>query len=339
MLVDGPARPLFQWEHVGTARSGRGQVLVLVVLGMVALLAMSAIVVDGGNAWAQQRGTQNGTDASAEAGAVVLVQMLSGANTSWTAVQWDTAVNSAVTATAGTSQNNLTTIKAYYTDINGNLVTCDGVTTTDSTQAAVVGACANGVPTGAQGVDAQGTRTFKTYLAGVIGLTSITTPATATAVAGALQSTSSAVLPVTFPVSIDNCDNTGAIVPGTGLWPVVDPAAADASNEAIVPLCKVAPGAVGWPDLGAGTLPRRISNAAELDGESPELAPDQSRESQQCRYGDELVRRQSCPVADVRWNLQEPAVGDYAGRLCKSGGRRIRQQYVVPHPLLPDVPA
>ncbi len=259
MLVDGPARPLFQWEHVGTARSGRGQVLVLVVLGMVALLAMSAIVVDGGNAWAQQRGTQNGTDASAEAGAVVLVQMLSGANTSWTAVQWDTAVNSAVTATAGTSQNNLTTIKAYYTDINGNLVTCDGVTTTDSTQAAVVGACANGVPTGAQGVDAQGTRTFKTYLAGVIGLTSITTPATATAVAGALQSTSSAVLPVTFPVSIDNCDNTGAIVPGTGLWPVVDPAAADASNEAIVPLCKVAPGAVGWLDLGAGTLAQQIT--------------------------------------------------------------------------------
>lgn len=243
-------------------RSAYGQVLVLVALGLVALLAMAAIVIDGGNAWVQQRGTQNGTDSASEAGAVVLVQMLAATNPSWTSSQWDAAVADAVTTAASNTQNNLTSIKGYYTDVSGNLLTTSGTTATDLTNAAVVGA--GTVPTGAQGVRALGTRTFNAYLAGIIGITNLTTPADATTVAGALggicaASDGCAVVPVTVPVIVDTCAGNGVMVPGTGPWPLVAPADASGANEAIVPLCKNGPGAVGWLDLGAGNLSQQIT--------------------------------------------------------------------------------
>ena len=221
---------------------------------------VAAIVVDGGNAWVQQRATQNGTDAASEAGAVILVQKLAGTNPAWTVAQWDAAISGAVTAAASSSQNNLTSITAYYTDVAGNLLTGAGTTTTDPAQAALVGG--GSVPAGAQGVMARGARTFSSYLAGVIGLTSFTTPANATAVAGALggicsASDGCAVVPVTYPVAIDTCAGNGTMIPGTDPWPLVSPANATASNEAIVPLCKNGPGAVGWLDLGGGTCPSR----------------------------------------------------------------------------------
>ena len=53
-----------------TARSEQGQVLVIVAVGLLAMIAMVALVVDGGHAWGQQREAQNGADASSEAGAV-----------------------------------------------------------------------------------------------------------------------------------------------------------------------------------------------------------------------------------------------------------------------------
>ncbi len=241
------------------ARREHGQVLVLVVLGMVGMLAMAAIVVDGGNAWAQQRATQNGADSAAEAGAVVLVQQMSGSNPTWTNAQWDSAVNTAVSAAASGAQNNLSSLQAYYTDVNGNLLTSGGATTADPTDAAVVGAGA--VPTGAAGVQTQGDRTFNTYFAGVIGLSHITTPASATAVAGVLVGISGTpVLPVTFPVTISTCSGSSNLVPGQAPWPIVDPAHANASNEAIVPLCKTGPGSVGWLDLGgSSTLAGQIT--------------------------------------------------------------------------------
>ena len=233
--------------------------LVLVVLGMIGMLAMAAIVVDGGNAWAQQRATQNGADSAAEAGAVVLVQQLSGANPTWTNAQWDSAVAGAVNAAASSAQNNLTSMQAYYTDVNGNLLTSAGAAATDVTQAAVVGAGI--MPTGAAGVQAQGGRTLNTYFAGVIGLTHITTPASATAVAGVLVGIlGTAVLPVTFPVTISTCSGSSSLVPGQVPWPIVDQATANASNEAIVPLCKTGPGSVGWLDLGgSSTLAGQIT--------------------------------------------------------------------------------
>jgi len=55
-------------------RHQAGQVLVLLALGIVAMLAMVGLIVDGGNAFAQQRNTQNGADSAADAGALALAQ-------------------------------------------------------------------------------------------------------------------------------------------------------------------------------------------------------------------------------------------------------------------------
>jgi Flp pilus assembly protein TadG len=228
-------------------------VLVLVVLAMVGLIAMVAIVIDGGNAWVQQRGTQNGTDAAAEAGAVVLVEHLAGSPMPAGATSWDAAIAGAI----GTSlmQNGVTLVTADYTDVNGNnLLLSNG-------QPVQVGQATGGtIPTGAAGVQVQGNRSFSTYFAGVIGLTHMTTQASATAVAGILAS-ATGFLPVTFPVAIATCAGNGSLVPGQTPWPIVGPPATPSpGNEAIVPLCKNGPGAVGWLDLGSGTLAQQISS-------------------------------------------------------------------------------
>jgi len=56
------------------AASERGQVLVLVVLGMVALLGITALVVDGGNVFLDHREAQNAADSAALASALARVR-------------------------------------------------------------------------------------------------------------------------------------------------------------------------------------------------------------------------------------------------------------------------
>ena len=62
------------------AREEGGQALVLLALGLAVLLSMSALIVDGGNAMAQQRATQNGADAASLSAATVLVESMGGAS-------------------------------------------------------------------------------------------------------------------------------------------------------------------------------------------------------------------------------------------------------------------
>lgn len=56
------------------ARHERGQVLVLVVLGMVALMGITALVVDGGNVFLDRRNAQNAADSAALASALARVR-------------------------------------------------------------------------------------------------------------------------------------------------------------------------------------------------------------------------------------------------------------------------
>ena len=57
-----------------TARYERGQVLILVVLGMVALIGITALVVDGGNVFLDHRKAQNAADSAALASALARVR-------------------------------------------------------------------------------------------------------------------------------------------------------------------------------------------------------------------------------------------------------------------------
>jgi len=245
-------------------RDERGQVMVIVAIGLVVIVALVGLVIDGGYAWGQQRRTQNGADSMSEAGAAVLAENLAGVAPARTDGDVGCAVESAAAA------NGVANPVAFYTDIDGNLLN-------PSVQ---VGPCQAGggatVPTTAAGVKAGGERTFDTFLARVIGINQFTSIAHATSVSGLLSEVcpadaGCAILPVTFPWTGVICDGTNRqIQVGTEQWPVVqvdDPSApnyATANNEVIVPLCTTGPGSVGWLDLGCGTLAHTIQEPCNV---------------------------------------------------------------------------
>jgi len=50
-------------------RANDGQIIVIFALGLVAMIAMVGLVLDGGSTFAQRRGQQNAADLAALAGA------------------------------------------------------------------------------------------------------------------------------------------------------------------------------------------------------------------------------------------------------------------------------
>ena len=129
-----------------------GQILVIVAVGLVAFLAMVALVIDGGYAWGRQRDTQNGTDAAAEAGAVLLAQNLPFKAAGETAPNTDAEILAAVQAAA--TANGITFDSAEYTDFDGVPIGAD------------VGANGSGPPPdAAEGVLARAEADFDTFLA------------------------------------------------------------------------------------------------------------------------------------------------------------------------------
>lgn len=227
----------------GPRRRERGQILVIAALGLVAMIGMSALVLEGGNAYAQQRVTQNGADAAANAGATVLARRLAGA------VLTDLDVAGAV-STVGAS-NSLDAQPAYYTDIQGRpLDNAGSVVTPDA--AAVVGA--GTIPPGAQGVRVRGSRSFGTFFGRAIGFTSFSAGADATAVTGRLVGGN--FLPVIFPINIVDCETNGDLGTGEDQWQIAQPGATrndkPVGQEYLIPLCKTGTGQFMILDLDPG---------------------------------------------------------------------------------------
>jgi Flp pilus assembly protein TadG len=234
-----------------------GQIIVLFALGLVAFIAGVGLVVDAGNAYAQQRGVQNGADAAANAGAVVLAQRLGGAT------KTDTDVSNAVTFSAGLNQ---VTPTAYYTNISGQPLDSSGNVVAASS-AAAVGNATNAIPPNAQGVHVAGTRSFGTTFARVMGFNAFTAGAEATGVAGKLIG--GAFLPVIFPVNITDCSGNGNLGLPKDQWPISQPGAAGqhpVGTEWIVPLCKTGGGSFMVLDLD-GTM----NNCAEEVADPPPI--------------------------------------------------------------------
>ena len=245
-------------------RRASGQALVLTALAMFALIGGMGLIIDLGNAWAQQRIVQAGDDASAEAGAAII----NGHDAKQTAPAggWDQAVFSAIAASA--SRNAITVSISYYTDICGALLRPDGTPATGTGDAAVVGSmvtgdlpvnnltipdCPSGVVGPVAGVRVQAERSFDVFVSRIIGISALKASTTATAVSGLLQGTCSAatgcvVLPVTAPVTVVSCDGSNNPISTSTPWPKF--------TRVIVPLCKNGPGNVGWLDWtpkGGGT--------------------------------------------------------------------------------------
>jgi hypothetical protein len=255
-------RHLFATRQAGRRRVA-GQALVFMVIAMIPTLAMVGLIVDGGNAWAQNRVTQNGSDASADAGATVLGQKLAEnpQNPAHTSAYWDSdpvnGVAAAVSSNAGA--NGISVPFAYYTDICGVLLRPNGTKATQVTDAelragtsdaAKVGAgslptdtastpdCGNGVVGNVAGVLALGTHGFNTFVAGIIGLNTLTANADATAVAGYLQN--GPMLPIAFNVTLTYCDQQGDAQYGNQQYTKY--------VTVVLPICKHGPGNVGWID-------------------------------------------------------------------------------------------
>lgn len=216
-----------------------GQTLIIFALALaLVIIPAIAVVIEGGNAYAHQRLAQNGADSIANAGATTIAERMGGATVT------DTSVKSAMDALS--TSNSLTNYAAYYTDVAGRPLDAAGAVTT-AAGAALVGG--GSIPANTQGVHATANQQFKTSIANAIGMSQFTATTEATAVAGALSG--GAFLPVTFPVSMANCDGTGSLTVNLDApWRLSSPGSPHPiGQEWIVPLCKTGGGSFMILDL------------------------------------------------------------------------------------------
>ena len=209
----------------------RGQAIVIFVLALVPILGMVGLVIDGGNAFAQRRGDQNATDASALAGALDMAENLPWENKGLVGPNTDADIRGTVVASA--AENGITTTSATYVNINGVDL---GV---------AVGS--GSIPATAAGVRVVGTKSFSAYFTGAIGFPTWTVTTEATAVAGYVQNVGrGTVLPITIPLNVTICANNGD---ATQVLQDGNPYRWPKNRYLSVPICKgPASGNVGWLD-------------------------------------------------------------------------------------------
>jgi hypothetical protein len=225
-------------------RRPQGQALVILVMSIIPALLMCGLIIDGGNAWAKQRETQNAADAGADAGATILAKRDGKSQACTTDVCWDGKVKAAVTDAGndkgvtmlfcGSNPPDLTTSQCtYYTDFNG----------------AALGLVGNGViPLTTAGVRAIGTKQFNTYFARIAGINTYTAGADATARYGYLGGCESSqgnqiknCLPISFYINWSSCDKSGKTVvqaPATDITSYLN-------QDLALPICK-GTGNWGW---------------------------------------------------------------------------------------------
>lgn len=132
--------------------------------------------------------------------------------------------------------------------------------------------CPNATVGPPAGVLVLGEKSVRTYLAGVVGLTSVDVGTRATAVTGYLQGQCDAtlgnycaVLPVAFPVNVVSCDGSNDPIDSGIPW---------IWNQVYkVPLCQNGPGNVGWLDwtpTGGGT-PELVDSILTADNPAIDL--------------------------------------------------------------------
>jgi hypothetical protein len=147
----------------------RGQVLVIVAVGMTVLLMISGLVLDGGFGLAQRRWAQNAADLSALAGARVIASFVSGDTANGT----DANVVLSIDQTVAANQLPPVTYGApdgpQYVNVEGSSLGYVGTGT---------------IPAGTAGVSVRVNKTWRPFFASLFGAGDWTTNATATARGG-----------------------------------------------------------------------------------------------------------------------------------------------------------
>jgi hypothetical protein len=210
-----------------------GQVVVIFAVALVALLAMTGLIIDGGRAWAEQRLVQNAADAAARAGTIVMARRSAeGAASPLTPAQWGEEVRNDVYVSAAT--NGVTVDSATYVDASGTVIAGEPVD-------------GRAPPSGAVGVEVVATKGFETSLVRLVGMTEwrLTKPATAISgpSAGCTDTLAGCpLLPIAFPVTVLSCG------PGNTSVPELPVRHWETGVEVTIPLCGGNPGSVGWID-------------------------------------------------------------------------------------------
>lgn len=150
-------------------RGPRGQMLVLFALSLSAIVLMVGLVIDGGNALVQRRGSQNASDFAALAGARIVAELVGGDTINGTDANVQTAIFNAVRDNGGTPITFGSPSGPRYVDQNGGLLGFVGT---------------GAIPANAAGVTLSSNRSWRPYFLGIIGVNSWTATASATAKGG-----------------------------------------------------------------------------------------------------------------------------------------------------------
>ncbi len=100
-------------------RSERGQALIIIVFGMIALIGMTGLAIDGGNSYSDRRHAQNAADTAALATGLSLIRNSNPETGEWYTGAWDTAHTAGMTrAQENGYDDNLTTnwVNIYHCD-------------------------------------------------------------------------------------------------------------------------------------------------------------------------------------------------------------------------------
>jgi hypothetical protein len=149
------------------------QVIALFAIGLVAMLAMVGVALDGGTLYLQRRTAQNAADAAALAGTRAL-QQTPGPST--------LQISAEICKYALANQFGVTpTVSAYFVNTSGSSLGTITLPTNCS------GSTSNAIPTGSSGVhvDIQ-VGPYNTYLVGIVGVRQLQAQAAATAQVGLL---------------------------------------------------------------------------------------------------------------------------------------------------------
>ena len=181
-------------------RQDEGQVLVIAAGAMIAIIALIALVLEGGNAYAEQRHAQNGADAAANAGATVLAQRFS-----------DASLGDAQVAAAVTRIRRCERPREPGRLLHERLRKVPERRRCRCRRQGLGGAGERRHdPVRHAGRERRlAHRTFDSFFGRAIGFTGFTASSEATAIAGALSG--GAFLPVVFPINIVDCETNGSL--------------------------------------------------------------------------------------------------------------------------------
>jgi hypothetical protein len=213
----------------------RGQILVVFVIALTALLLAVGLVIDAGYGWSQRRTAQNSADLSAIAGARIVGLKISGA----TATDGDVmnAISVSATGNGSTVRFGLANDGPQYVDVNG------------APMGLYVGTLGV-IPATAQGVMVRDTRTWRPLFLGVVGVSAWSASANATAKAGYLAGAGGGdLLPIAVSGPTFFGTNNVNYCPG-------QTAASSCTSYDLTTGGLIAPGQFGWMSWdGTGTTP------------------------------------------------------------------------------------